>query len=232
MIYGKANCPSFISKADAWEDLRNICFIFLLKIFIQLFWLYSFASLNPARSSPPPCPQNFMFSPKTTTIITWKTMKKSQNLKVKTGKQANIKKISKTNKHPSNNKRTKTPNPKTKSAPSNPDQMEAVLCWLTTPCHGGLPWMWFLYPVTPHWRRLNFLCPPSISCKQLLSFGGTLCLFPLLSAEILSVLNLCKFRVCCPSLCEFICASGLSCLDDTFLRVSDWLLTLSTSSSA
>lgn len=62
---------------------------------------------------------------------------KCQNLKVKTGKQANIKKISKTNKHPNNNTKTKTQNPQTKSAPTNPDQMEAVLCWLTLPAMGS-----------------------------------------------------------------------------------------------
>lgn len=74
-----------------------ICFIFLLKIFIQLFWSYSFASLNPARSSPLPHPQNFHVLSQNNNNKNMKNNDKCQNLKVKTGKQANIKKISKTN---------------------------------------------------------------------------------------------------------------------------------------
>ena len=42
-----------------------------------------------------------------------------------------------------------------------------------------------------------------------------LCLFPILMAGILSGLNLCRTRACCPNVCEFTWALVLLCLEDT-----------------
>lgn len=87
--------------------------------------------------------------------------------------------------------------------------MESALCWSSTPGHGACPGVWVFHPVTLHWRKLIFPFPfPS-------RLGVGLCdhSLPLL-AEVLSGLNLGRSCACCDSLCEFMCALILLCLDD------------------
>lgn len=75
-------------------------------------------------------------------------------------------------------------------------------------CHG----MWLIYPVTEHWRNLLSLYKETTIANRFLFMARTLYLFPPLSAGILCGLNLCGSY----SICEFIYASVLLCLEDSF----------------
>lgn len=77
--------------------------------------------------------------------------------------------------------------------------VESFLLCPTTPRQGACLWVWLLYLVTLHWRKLILHFTEGINCKQLIA-GGNLCLFSLLSARILSGLNICRSCVCCQSL--------------------------------
>lgn len=144
-----------------------------------------FSPLTLPRSSPLPYPPNFQPPSLSKDNIQWKT-------KLKTNKQ----KLNKTK----NNKK----------AP----QKHGV--WFVSADNSwtwALPWVCLINSVRLHKRKKFFSQQASIMTSFMVR-GGTFCPLPLLSTGILSDLNLYKACVCCRSLCVFIPASALLCLED------------------
>lgn len=76
------------------------------------------------------------------------------------------------------------------------------------------------------WRRLIFTCLAVIIAISFLAPDGICISFPFTVLGFSSGLNMCRSILCCHSLCKFICASVLSCLEVT---VSLYLSTTSSS---
>lgn len=73
----------------------------------------------------------------------------------------------------------------------------------------------FVCPVRLHWRELIFfLCKWLSGGDSFLVRDGSPCPLPPLSDGTPSGLDLCRPRACCHSLCAFISASVLLCLED------------------
>ena len=78
----------------------------------------------------------------------------------------------------------------------------------TKPEHGAYPQLWLICPGTMHWRTLISVLPVDINADSLLAG----CRASMISLP--SSLNLCGTLTCCHSLCEFIYATVLLCLED------------------
>lgn len=63
-----------------------------------------------------------------------------------------------TNKRQNKTKNSKKANwrIKTETNKTKKKNQHGVLCWLITPGPGGCPRVWFIYPVTLYWRKLEF----------------------------------------------------------------------------
>lgn len=86
--------------------------------------------------------------------------------------------------------------------------MEFDLYWSTTLGHG---WIYLCYPTGENGLSLSE--QPAVT-NSFTVMGGRLCPLPPLNAGTPLGLNLCRSYVCCYSLCEFVCASVLFCLED------------------
>lgn len=88
--------------------------------------------------------------------------------------------------------------------------MQSVLCVPATSMHGACTRVWFMNPVSLHWRTLIFCPLRQLSNADLfLITAGSGCQFYLLHTGILYSLNLCSACVYCHTLCKFIHASFL-----------------------
>lgn len=92
--------------------------------------------------------------------------------------------------------------------------MEFDLYWSTTLGHGGCSGMWWIYLARLHWENWFSLSEQASVTNSFILMGGRTCPLPPLNAGTPLCLNLCRYYVCCYSLCEFICASVLFCLED------------------
>ena len=87
--------------------------------------------------------------------------------------------------------------------------IEPILCWMTTSGYVAYAGVWFIHKPPLCWRNMFLLHLIPNKYHQLLNRKGHLWSPPLLCAEILDGLSLCKSGAHCHNHCEFICATAL-----------------------
>lgn len=105
--------------------------------------------------------------------------------------------------------------------------IEPILCWMTTSGYVAYAGVWFIHKPPLCWRNMFLLHLIPNKYHQLLNRKGHLWSPPLLCAEILDGLSLCKSGAHCHNHCE--CAPALlnlknSCLHAVYLLSLLWSL--------